>query len=98
MLFKGSLKIGMLVVATLCSIQPLWACTPPRCYGTLAAGMWRDSDGTARVAAGSAYDYPQDSYAQQAALNNCHNSGGLNCSIVAHFGNGQLRVYRGRQQ
>ena len=57
------------------------------CYGALAAGLWRDGAGTARVAAGSAWNLPDQESANARAVRQC-NQRGYNCKVVYFFNNG----------
>src|SRR5882724_9487379 len=83
----GVIALGTMS-ALLCAEIALADCTPPECYGAVAAGMWRDWSGAAHVSIGSSYNFSQDAYAQQGALNQCHSGGGMNCAVVGHFSHG----------
>jgi hypothetical protein len=57
-------------------------------FGAAAAGMWRDDDGRAHVTIGTGGGNTVGA-AQQQALNSCHSDGGMNCSVVRGWSDGQ---------
>ena len=50
-------------------------------WGALSCGLWRDANGVAHVAVGSAIDYNSEAEAVEAALTQCRSSGGRDCQI-----------------
>ena len=53
-------------------------------WGAIAAALWRDRNGTARVAAGASWNQPSENDAINAALYNCRNQGGQDCKIIGN--------------
>ena len=91
-MFLGHVKrLGVSILGILmliASAQAASACDAETgCYGALAVGMWRTASGQARVAAGSAHNYPSPDEAYSAAIRNCSKRG-YNCQVVTAFSNG----------
>jgi Domain of unknown function (DUF4189) len=53
-------------------------------WGALAAALWRDRNGTARVASGASWGQPSENEAINVALNSCRNQGGQDCKIIGN--------------
>ena len=50
-------------------------------WGALACGLWRNANGVAQVAVGSAIDHKSESEAVEGALAQCRKAGGRDCQI-----------------
>ncbi len=53
-------------------------------WGAVAAAFWRDSNGTYRAVAGTAWRRPSENDAIKLALNSCRNRGGQGCRIISN--------------
>ncbi len=70
LLAAGILSLASIVTAGAAQAQ----------WGAVACGTWRDNNGTARVAIGSALNYGTEAQARERALQECR-SRGQNCTV-----------------
>jgi Domain of unknown function (DUF4189) len=53
-------------------------------WGAIAAALWRDRNGTARVASGASWNQSSQNDAISVALDSCRNQGGQGCKIIGN--------------
>lgn len=69
----------------------------PRRWGAVAAALWKRR-GVVQVAVGSAIKYNSESEARYAALRQCRNAGGPNCSVKSTWSRGCGYITTGRNR
>jgi hypothetical protein len=53
-------------------------------WGAIAAALWRDRNGTARVASGASWNQPSENAAISVALDSCRSQGGQGCKVIGN--------------
>jgi hypothetical protein len=81
------LALGLVGLAVLVSVFPRSTLAEGRDFveqrwGAIAVALWRDRNGTARVASGASWNQQSENDAINVALDSCRKQGGQDCKVI----------------